>query len=1112
MAELGALKVSLGLDDSNFDRSITNINRKLRAVDSEFKASGNSSNKFGTDINSLRLNKDRLSKTLDLQKAKVNELRRQYDESVKTKGKDAKETENLLIRYNNSLAAMQKTEQQLGNVNKQIDQQSNKWNQLSEKLNSAGDRFSKAGESMQKVGKDLTMKVTAPIVALGTGMVMAGANFEEGMSRVQAVSGSTTQELGSLEKQAKELGATTKFSASEVASAYEYQALAGWKANDMLKATPALLNVAAAGSMNLAQATDIVTDTMSMFQMSAEDATRASDVFAKVQSSANTNIHQLGEGLKYVGATASAAGMDIEQTSAILGIFADNGLKGSMAGTTMNSMLRDLRSNAKDGTVDFGDFNVALYDSEGNMRDLTSVMADIETGLEGMNAETRDAALANVFQTEAMKGVNVVLGEGTDKVRDLENSLYNANGAAAEIAETMSNNTKGNIAAFRSAIEGVSIAFSEHMLPYVNMGIEKLTGLARKFGELPPETQKNIVKFAALTAAIPPVILGLGKVATAIGAISKASSIATAAIGAKGLTGAAAGLVNPVGAIAVAMAGATAAGYLMYKNWDELTAEGNRLGMSLITMSGPIGNVVKSIKLMEHATSDSIDEFERFSDEISESTQQAVGAFLDLNEEATVALNTLSWSGQEVTEEMKTVIVDNFTQMGMQVVAGLEEKKTESVRIMEELFANTTAVTEEEQASMIESVKKGYEDRLTETENGSAKIAEIMNSAAEENRSLTKWEQTQINEIQQEMVNNGIEILSENEREQKVILETMKQNSSKLTAQQAAEVVKNSIKQKEDVIAEAEDQYSKTVAEIIKQRDEVGSISAEQADTLIEEATRQRDDVINRAEGMHERVVAEAKSQASEHVNEVDWSSGEILSKWEVLKNNTITKMKEMGSNIKTAFSEAYRDGKRSATDLKNEAVAKFNEIRDNARTKFNETKDNMLRPINEAKASIETAINNIKSFFTNMKLKFPRIERPKLPRFTLNGQFSLSPPSVPRVGIEWYKNGGFFNQPTVIGIGEAGKEAALPLVGRQMDPFADAVFNRIMERFNSDSFSGNPQSKTSNNNPTEVKFNNTFHFQVKEGTTKRQMDEIADHTLNKIKKQFNKSGIFRRL
>lgn len=333
-----------------------------------------------------------------------------------------------------------------------------------------GSGFEKGVSSLGTIAKTGAAAAVAAFATIGTALAAAsvyainvGMDFESSMSKVSAISGATGDDFTALENKAKDLGATTQFSASQAADALSYMALAGWDTQEMLSGIDGVMSLAAASGLDLATASDIVTDTMSAFQMEASRAGEAADIFAAASANSNTSVEQLSEAMKHAGAAANAAGMDLAQTSTVLGIFADSGLKGSMAGTTFTSMLTDMKNSAQDGAIAIGDTSVALYDASGNMRDVGAVMADVEVATQGMTTAQRDAALGAIFGTEAMKGVNIMLATGSERYNQLESAIYSSEGAAAKMADTMNDNLKGKMTILESSTEALGIAFYEKL-------------------------------------------------------------------------------------------------------------------------------------------------------------------------------------------------------------------------------------------------------------------------------------------------------------------------------------------------------------------------------------------------------------------------------------------------------------------------------------------------------------------------------------------------------------------------------------------------------------------------------------------------------------------------
>lgn len=338
--------------------------------------------------------------------------------------------------------------------------------------------------------------------------------------------------------------------------------------HESAEALPSVLDLATASGLDLAQASDIMTDTMSMFGIESDEASRASDVFAAAQANSNLSVDQLSEALIKAGPTAAALGEDIEETSAMLGIFADQGLKGSKAGTTLDAMYRDVQNAAEDGAIAIGESSIAVYDAEGNFRGMSAIMAEVEAATEGMSDEQRRNALASVFQEQAMGGVNMLLAEGSDGLAELTDTLYNSEGAANEMAETMDDNVQGALAGLRSSIEEVAIQFFELGEGPIRGLIEWLTNLVDRFGELDGATQQWIVLAALAAAAIGPILIVGAKLVKGVLMVIKVAKLLVVAVGA---------ITAPFAAVVAAIAAAIAIGVALWKNWDEVTAKAGEM-------------------------------------------------------------------------------------------------------------------------------------------------------------------------------------------------------------------------------------------------------------------------------------------------------------------------------------------------------------------------------------------------------------------------------------------------------------------------------------------------------------------------------------------------------
>lgn len=300
-------------------------------------------------------------------------------------------------------------------------------------------------------------------------------DFEAAMSQVQSISGATGSEVMKLTNKAKEMGATTKFTAEESAEAFNYMAMAGWKTEDMLSGIEGILSLAAASGENLATTSDIVTDALTAFNMKASDAGRFSDVLAAAASNANTTVSGMGETFKYAGSMAGALGYSIEDVALMTGLMANTGIKATMAGTALNSIFTRLSTNTNGAADAMSDLGIEFFTSEGNARDLSDVMGELRSATSNMTAEQKSQLANTIAGTQAQKGLLAILNASEDDYNKLADAINNADGAAANMSETMLDNLQGSITLLQSAVDGVKISFGERLSPYVRSLADWLT-------------------------------------------------------------------------------------------------------------------------------------------------------------------------------------------------------------------------------------------------------------------------------------------------------------------------------------------------------------------------------------------------------------------------------------------------------------------------------------------------------------------------------------------------------------------------------------------------------------------------------------------------------------
>ena len=336
--------------------------------------------------------------------------------------------------------------------------------------------------------------------------VNVGSSFEAGMSEVAAIYGATGSQLEALTAKAKELGSSTKFSATEAASALTNMSLAGWSVDESLAGIDGVLQLAAASGMSLADVSQAVTDNISSFKLEASDATQIADMMAFAQANSSTTAAELAQSYKNCAANMSAAGQDIETTTSMLESLANNGLRGSEAGTALTAMMRDLTSKMKDGKIAIGDASVEVMDSNGNFRDMTDILKDVENATDGMGDAQKQAALLTTFTADSIKGLNMLLSTGADEVAGYEEKLRTCSGAASDMAGVMNSNLKGAMTELGSATEGLGIAVYEKisgpLTGAVKLATEAVSGLTSVLDQPKTKMQEYAAEVEAANAQL----------------------------------------------------------------------------------------------------------------------------------------------------------------------------------------------------------------------------------------------------------------------------------------------------------------------------------------------------------------------------------------------------------------------------------------------------------------------------------------------------------------------------------------------------------------------------------------------------------------------------------
>lgn len=398
-----------------------------------------------------------------------------------------------------------------------------------QKIAATGESLKTTGDNISNAGKKL-LPVTAAVTGLGTASVTTAANFESSMSQVQATMGITKDSMSTLDGQsvntmdalsnlAKEMGASTAFSATECAEALNYLALAGYSTQEMADTLPTVLNLAAAGGIDLASASDMVTDAMSALGMETSEADTMVDQMAKTASTTNTSVAQLGEGILTIGATAKSIKGGTAELNTALGILANNGIKGAEGGTHLRNIILSLQNPTDKAAAQMEALGVSVYDSEGNMRSMNDILGDLNTSMEGMTSEDKANIISTIFNKTDLSSVNALLANTGSTWDSLQSSIENSAGAAQQMADTQLDNLQGQLTLLKSALEGLAISFGQLLMPALKSIVGAVQKVVDWLNSLDEGTKKVIVTVALVAGALGPVLIVVGKVISAVGTI-----------------------------------------------------------------------------------------------------------------------------------------------------------------------------------------------------------------------------------------------------------------------------------------------------------------------------------------------------------------------------------------------------------------------------------------------------------------------------------------------------------------------------------------------------------------------------------------------------------------
>ncbi|EIE3644972.1 phage tail tape measure protein [Staphylococcus pseudintermedius] len=531
MAErIRGLQIDLSMQDMGIGSTLAGIRRSFRQLNSDLKLS---SNNFKYSEKSMASYKNRI-RELDAatkqQRNNVKELRNQYMQTAKEQGANSAKAVRLRTEYNKQADTLNRLEHELeqtveGFKRFQKEAQeaarvsNSSFGRLGQKFTDIGPKLTSVGESMKSVGRSMSMYVTAPVVA-GFGLAAKKSiDFDDSMRKVKATSGATGKEFNLLRDKALEMGAKTKFSASESAEALQYMSLAGWDTKDMLNGIDGVMQLAAASGEDLGQVSDIVTDGLSAFGLKAKDSSHFADVLAQTSSKANTDVSGLGEAFKYIAPVAGSFGFSVEDTSIALGLMANSGVKASQAGTALKSMMTKLAKPTGEAKKTMESLGISITDSEGKMLPFRDIMDQLRGSLGGLSKAQQSAAVKTLFGQEAMSGILPIINASDEDYQKLTKSIDNSTGASKRMSDEMEGGIGGSIRKMKSALESMAISIGDVLAPHIRRAADFLAMLADKFTSFPGWVKTGVVGLGVFAAALGPLILTTGMFTAALGSI-----------------------------------------------------------------------------------------------------------------------------------------------------------------------------------------------------------------------------------------------------------------------------------------------------------------------------------------------------------------------------------------------------------------------------------------------------------------------------------------------------------------------------------------------------------------------------------------------------------------